>query len=49
MRAGISFFTFRWEWLEDGKMHEMIKKANRVDKVDMMEMDDENDNVASLF
>ena len=30
-------------------MHEMIKKANRVEKVDMMEMDDENDNVASLF
>jgi len=39
----------KWEWLEDGKMHEMIKKANRVEKVDMMEMDDENDNVASLF
>merc|ERR1739838_1089080 len=38
----------RWEWLEDGKMHEMIKKVGKVDER-MMEIDDENDNIASLF
>jgi len=38
----------KWEWLEDGKMHEMIKKVGKVDER-MMEIDDENDNIASLF
>merc|ERR1712168_897735 len=36
----------KWEWLEDGKMHEMVKKA---DKVESMDVEDENDNIASLF
>jgi len=39
----------KWEWLEDGKMHEMVKKAARVEKADMMELDDENENLAGLF
>jgi len=38
----------KWEWLEDGKMHEMVKKAARVEKADMMELDDENENLAGL-
>ena len=36
----------RWEWLEDGKMHELMKKS---DKVESMDVEDENDNIASLF
>merc|ERR1711935_1031204 len=39
----------KWEWLEDGKMHEMVKKAARVEKADMMELDDENENLAGSF
>jgi len=39
----------KWEWLEDGKMHEMVKKVARVEKADMMELDDENENLAGLF
>jgi len=36
----------KWEWLEDGKMHELMKKS---DKVESMDVEDENDNIASLF
>jgi len=39
-------FYIRWEWLEDGKMHELMKKS---DKVESMDVEDENDNIASLF
>ena len=38
--------SIRWEWLEDGKMHELMKKS---DKVESMDVEDENDNIASLF
>jgi len=36
----------KWEWLEDGKMHELTKKSA---KVESMDMEDENENIASLF
>merc|ERR1711937_970568 len=36
----------KWEWLEDGKMHELMKKS---DKVESMDVEDENDTIASLF
>merc|ERR1712212_1102413 len=39
----------KWEWLEDGKMHELVTKSARVEKDSLMELDDENDNIASLF
>ena len=40
------FHSFRWEWLEDGKMHELTKKSA---KVESMDVEDENENIASLF
>lgn len=42
----INDIYIRWEWLEDGKMHELMKKS---DKVESMDVEDENDNIASLF
>ena len=42
----INDISIRWEWLEDGKMHELMKKS---DKVESMDVEDENDNIASLF
>lgn len=38
----------KWEWLEDGKMHEMMKKSAKVESMDV-DIEDENDNLSSLF
>ena len=42
----IHLFGFRWAWLEDGEMKELLKKSK---KVESMDVEDENENIAMMF
>ena len=42
----IHLFGFRWAWLEDGEMKELLKKSR---KVQSMDVEDENENIAMMF